>query len=95
MVHGMFDTTFVYVTHDQLDALALADRVVVMKDGIVQMQDTPDMVYHHPVNEFVDEFFEKKSGKGFNPSRFCLPFAFAWVICPLVWRKFLRNLNSC
>ena len=64
-LHGMFDTTFVYVTHDQLDALALADRVVVMKDGIVQMQDTPDMVYHHPVNEFVDEFFEKKQREGF------------------------------
>jgi multiple sugar transport system ATP-binding protein len=49
-------TTFVYVTHDQAEALTLADRIVVMKDGVIQQIGTPDEVYERPRNMFVASF---------------------------------------
>jgi len=49
-------TTFVYVTHDQTEAMTLGDRIVIMKDGYVQQIGTPREVFHHPVNLFVAGF---------------------------------------
>ena len=49
-------TTTIYVTHDQAEAMTLAHRVAVMKDGRLQQFDTPMKIYHHPVNRFVAEF---------------------------------------
>ena len=48
--------TTIYVTHDQIEAMTLADRVVVMKDGIVQQVGTPTNIYDHPANAFVASF---------------------------------------
>ena len=48
--------TFIYVTHDQTEAMTMADRIVVMKDGIVQKFDTPKNLYNHPCNVFVAGF---------------------------------------
>lgn len=56
-LHGSINTTIVYVTHDQYDAMALSDRIIVLKDGIIMMDDTPVKVYNNPANEFVAEFF--------------------------------------
>ena len=50
------DTTFMYVTHDQTEAMTLGDRIVVMKDGMVQQIGTPQEVYNHPSNLFVAGF---------------------------------------
>jgi len=50
------DTTFIYVTHDQTEAMTLGDRIVIMKDGLVQQIDTPVEVYNHPYNLFVAGF---------------------------------------
>ena len=50
------NTTFVYVTHDQTEAMTLGDRIVVMKDGVVQQTGTPQEVYDHPANLFVSGF---------------------------------------
>lgn len=50
------DTTFMYVTHDQTEAMTLGDRIVVMKDGTVQQIGTPQDVYDHPSNVFVAGF---------------------------------------
>ena len=50
------DTTFVYVTHDQVEAMTLGDRIVVMKDGFIQQVGTPQEVFNHPVNVFVAGF---------------------------------------
>lgn len=50
------DTTFVYVTHDQTEAMTLGDRIVVMKDGEVQQIGTPSEIFNHPVNKFVAGF---------------------------------------
>ena len=49
-------TTFIYVTHDQVEAMTLGDRIVVMKDGFVQQIGTPQEVFDHPRNKFVSGF---------------------------------------
>lgn len=49
-------TTFIYVTHDQTEAMTLGDRIVIMKDGVVQQIGTPRQVFHHPTNLFVAGF---------------------------------------
>ena len=50
------NTTFVYVTHDQTEAMTLGDRIVIMKDGFIQQIGTPQEVYNHPYNLFVAGF---------------------------------------
>ncbi len=50
------DTTFVYVTHDQTEAMTLGDRIVIMKDGFIQQIGTPQEVFNHPYNLFVATF---------------------------------------
>jgi len=55
-LHQRLKTTIIYVTHDQLEAMTMGDRIVVMKDGIIQQVDNPDTVYDHPVNKFVAGF---------------------------------------
>jgi multiple sugar transport system ATP-binding protein len=55
-LHRALGATFIYVTHDQDDAEAMGDRVVVMTDGRVQQYDPPAVVYHRPANRFVAAF---------------------------------------
>jgi multiple sugar transport system ATP-binding protein len=55
-LHTAMQTTFVYVTHDQAEALTLADRIVVMNDGVIQQIGTPDEIYERPRNTFVASF---------------------------------------
>lgn len=55
-LHKDLQTTFVYVTHDQTEAMTMADRIVVMKDGVIQQLDTPSNLYDHPCNMFVAGF---------------------------------------
>jgi multiple sugar transport system ATP-binding protein len=55
-LHRTMQTTFVYVTHDQAEALTLADRIVVMRDGVIQQVGTPDDIYEKPANTFVASF---------------------------------------
>ena len=50
------DTTFIYVTHDQTEAMTLGDRIVIMKDGFIQQTGTPQEVFNHPANLFVAGF---------------------------------------
>ncbi len=50
------NTTFIYVTHDQTEAMTLGDRIVIMKDGFIQQIGTPQEVFHHPYNLFVAGF---------------------------------------
>ena len=50
------DTTFIYVTHDQTEAMTLGDRIVIMRDGFIQQIGTPQQVFNHPYNLFVAEF---------------------------------------
>ena len=55
-LHQRLQTTFIYVTHDQTEALTMGTRIVVMKDGIIQQVDTPQALYNNPVNMFVAGF---------------------------------------
>jgi multiple sugar transport system ATP-binding protein len=56
LLHQRTKTTTVYVTHDQVEAMTLGDRIAVMKDGLVQQFGTPAQIYNHPANRFVAEF---------------------------------------
>ena len=55
-LHNTLGATFVYVTHDQVEAMTMATRIVVMKDGIIQQVDTPQNLYDTPCNVFVAGF---------------------------------------
>ena len=55
-LHKRIGTTFIYVTHDQVEAMTMATRIVVMKDGFIQQVDTPQHLYDHPCNIFVAGF---------------------------------------
>ncbi len=55
-LHKKLETTFIYVTHDQVEAMTMASRIVVMKDGLIQQVDTPQNLYDLPVNMFVAGF---------------------------------------
>ncbi|HSU64842.1 MAG TPA: sn-glycerol-3-phosphate ABC transporter ATP-binding protein UgpC [Burkholderiales bacterium] len=55
-LHDRLETTAIYVTHDQVEAMTLGDRVVVMKDGVVQQEGEPLELYGRPVNRFVASF---------------------------------------
>ncbi|MDR9889755.1 ABC transporter ATP-binding protein [Pseudenterobacter timonensis] len=55
-LHQKLNTTMIYVTHDQTEAMTMATRIVIMKDGIVQQVGAPKQVYNHPANMFVAGF---------------------------------------
>jgi multiple sugar transport system ATP-binding protein len=60
-LHRRLDATMIYVTHDQTEAMTMGDRIVVMKDGQIQQNDTPLNLYNHPVNQFVAGFIGSPS----------------------------------
>lgn len=55
-LHKKLGTTFIYVTHDQTEAMTMGDRIVVMKDGYIQQIDSPINLYENPINKFVAGF---------------------------------------
>ncbi|PXF29590.1 ABC transporter ATP-binding protein [Pokkaliibacter plantistimulans] len=55
-LHQQLNNTMIYVTHDQIEALTLADRIAIMKEGVIQQLDTPQTIYNKPVNRFVAGF---------------------------------------
>lgn len=85
-LHKQLGVTMVYVTHDQVEAMTMGHRIVVMKDGVIQQVDTPEEIYNNPSNTFVASFIgsppmnfiegrilENSSGKlEFHTQRFLL-----------------------
>ncbi len=65
------NTTFIYVTHDQVEAMTLGDRIVVMKDGVVQQIGTPQEVFNHPANLFVAGFIGTPRMNTFDAKLLC------------------------
>ena len=55
-LHKAVKTTFVYVTHDQIEAMTMGEKIVVMKDGVIQQVGCPSDIYDHPINQFVAGF---------------------------------------
>ena len=60
-LHKRLETTIIYVTHDQTEAMTLGDRIVVMNKGFIQQVDTPAMLYEHPDNKFTAGFMGSPS----------------------------------
>lgn len=60
-LHKQLDATIIYVTHDQVEAMTLGTRIVVMKDGMIQQVDPPSRLYRNPVNKFVAGFIGSPS----------------------------------
>ncbi len=65
-LHQRLGTTFIYVTHDQMEAMTMADRIAVLKDGVLQQIDTPQNLYDYPGNIFVAGFIGSPSMNFFN-----------------------------
>jgi len=63
------NTTFIYVTHDQTEAMTLGDRIVIMKDGFIQQVGTPQEVFNHPYNLFVAGFIGTPQMNFFNDAK--------------------------
>ncbi len=60
-LHQRLKNTMIYVTHDQIEAMTLADRIAVMKGGVIQQLDTPQEIYSRPINRFVAGFIGSPS----------------------------------
>ena len=65
-LHEKVKTTFVYVTHDQIEAMTMGDRIVVMKDGVIQQVGSPSEIYDNPANLFVAGFIGTPQMNFFN-----------------------------
>jgi multiple sugar transport system ATP-binding protein len=60
-LHGKLQATMIYVTHDQIEAMTMGDRIIVLKDGIIQQVADPMTLYDAPVNRFVAGFIGSPS----------------------------------
>jgi len=56
LLHQRLNNTMIYVTHDQVEAMTLADRIAIMKDGLIQQLASPNEIYNRPVNKYVADF---------------------------------------
>ena len=72
-LHKKLQTTFIYVTHDQTEAMTMGSRIVVMKDGIIQQVDTPSNLYLYPCNVFVAGFIGSPQMNFINVTVECKP----------------------
>ena len=71
LLRKKIDTTFIYVTHDQTEAMTLGDRIVIMKDGFIQQVGTPTQVFDMPLNLFVAEFIGAPKMNTFKTKLVC------------------------
>ena len=71
LLRQKIDTTFIYVTHDQTEAMTLGDRIVIMKDGFIQQVGTPTEVFDMPINLFVAEFIGAPKMNTFKTDLVC------------------------
>lgn len=55
-LHKKLKSTFIYITHDQVEALSMADYIIILKDGVLMQAGSPDQVYNQPENQFVAQF---------------------------------------
>ncbi len=106
-LHMRLQATMIYVTHDQVEAMTMGDRIVVMKDGIVQQVDDPLSLYDHPCNKFVAGFIGsppmnfiegqivEDNGLLFNEGNFQvrLPEKFVAALKPYVGKKVIFGIR--
>lgn len=91
------DTTFIYVTHDQTEAMTLGDRIVIMKDGFIQQIGTPQEVFNHPANLFVAGFIGTPQMNFFDAAlsyeneQYCIKLGTATIGLPPLSQAALKN----
>ena len=101
-LHSRLATTFIYVTHDQVEAMTMGTRIVVMKDGFMQQVDTPQNLYDYPVNLFVAGFIGTPQMNFFKNARLvsdgdkvCLTFVGGnKITLPNALVSRIKNLNE-
>ena len=86
LVHQKVNTTTVYVTHDQVEAMTLADRVVVMNHGLIEQVGPPQELYHHPKTRFVAGFIG-------SPAMNFLPCTVMSKV--MILRRVLMTISCC
>ncbi len=99
-LHARLATTFIYVTHDQIEAMTMGSRIVVMKDGFMQQVDTPQNLYDYPINLFVAGFigtpqmnFFRESTLTLEGGEYYVNFVGGNKIClPAAKVKLIKNL---
>jgi multiple sugar transport system ATP-binding protein len=99
-LHQRIQNTVVYVTHDQVEALTLADRIVIMKDGVIMQIGTPKEVYHNPKNLFVADFIGNPTMNFLdvdlvqeNGSLYVIEKNFKLLIPPALHERFLQSVG--
>ncbi len=101
-LHARLATTFIYVTHDQVEAMTMGTRIVVMKDGFMQQVDTPQNLYDYPVNLFVAGFigtpqmnFFKESTLTSEDGKICVNFVGGnKILLPKTVAARIKNANE-
>ena len=106
-LHNRLETTMIYVTHDQMEAMTMGDRIVVMKDGWVHQIDTPLNLYNKPINKFVAGFIgspamnfmtgtiNNNNGLIFNEGKIQLPIPakFTQQLTPFIEKKIIFGIR--
>lgn len=94
-IHEMYKPTLVYVTHDQVEAMTIAERIAIMNGGYLQQVDTPENVYNQPVNTFVAKFLGSPSMNIVDAyvSKGKITLNGKDIIIPMNWLSVLKNGN--
>ena len=99
-LHNRLATTFIYVTHDQVEAMTMGTRIVVMKDGFMQQVDTPINLYDYPINQFVAGFIGTPQMNFFTgkltgtKNKVCLEFGLEKIVLPKEKVDLIVNLDK-
>lgn len=99
-LHHRLATTFIYVTHDQVEAMTMGTRIVVMKDGFIQQVDAPQKLYDFPANKFVAGFIGTPQMNFFNAliegtkDKVCVKFEGCTVVLPRAKSEKIINLDQ-
>lgn len=94
-LHRELGSTTIYVTHDQVEAMTMADRIVIMKDGVVQQIGAPMELYDHPINQFVAGFIGSPQMNFFNVKLVSDGVEFNDGSKMLLPEEKLQKLNAC
>jgi iron(III) transport system ATP-binding protein len=95
-IHKVTNTSILYVTHDQTEALAMADRIVVMKEGAIEQIGTPQDIYHNPKTSFVATFVGKANLIPGNwKGNYFHPFSHQTLAWDIPFSTFLKEEGSC
>ena len=95
-IHEMYNQTLIYVTHDQIEAMTVGQRIALMNQGKLQMLDTPSNVYHRPANVFTAKFIGSPSMNITETSYIDgqLKIGDQWIALPDMWKKQIAKQNS-